>query len=331
MPASGDGATAGASRPVAPVREPLDVAFPLRFDRKAACAPGIGMAVHLARQLAILGGASDAKLHCYNLSDGVERSVVGRGRGAGDMQFNWGCGGVCVTPRGTLLVADFYNHRVPEVDLDLSDRFVRVFGQCDGAPDIRFPRFVDCNEVHVAVTADGCNMVCVLSYADGSLTARIGDTGPRTLSRPEGVKLLADGSGIVLADQQRDRVVLLSLACDVLGSVLLSDQSPVNVKDPVAIVQCVAPDGDVAVILACRGAALSFTRLMKISFRSGVLESVDMPGSKDGQFSGLYGFALLPGGGLVALDRDACRFQVFTSAALRMRWVGLAVCWQGRA
>ena len=52
--------------------------------------------MHLAKQLVILAGASDHQLHGYQLSDGVESSVVGRGRGSGDMQFNWGHGGFVV-------------------------------------------------------------------------------------------------------------------------------------------------------------------------------------------------------------------------------------------
>ena len=62
---------------------------------------------------------------------------------------------------------------------------------------------------------------------------------------------------------------------------------------------------------------------MKISLHSGVLESVDMSG---------VDFATLPGGGLIALDcdNDATRFQVFTSLALRVRWISLVVSWLSR-
>ena len=98
-------------------------------------------------------------------------------------------------------------------------------------------------------------------------------------------------------------------------------------KRPVNIVQCAAPDGDVAVIVACEGATKGLTRLMKIGFRSGVVENVCMAGSGDGQFRAVHDIALLPGGGVVALDSPAGRFQVFSSLALRMRWIRLAVSW----
>ena len=174
MIAVGAAADVEAAAAAAAAAEPEDVAFPLRFDRKAACAAGGGIAVHLARQLVIISGHHDQKLHCYNLGDGVEVSVVGRGNGAGDMQFNWNRGGVCVSPRGTLLVADHNNHRVPEVDLGLLDRFVRVFGDGYRAPEFWFAEYVpvDCNEVHVAVSE--AHRVSVLSCADGSLVCVCG-------------------------------------------------------------------------------------------------------------------------------------------------------------
>ena len=80
-------------------------------------------------------------------------------------------------------------------------------------------------------------------------------------------------------------------------------------------------------MVACKGAGGRSTSLMKISSRSGVLDSVDMEGTDDGQFSDLTDIATLPGGGLVALDSKACRFQVFTSLALRMGWITATVSW----
>ena len=313
---------------VAPDRAPVDVAFPLRFDRKVACVQGTGIAVHLARQLVVVT-SNLHELHCYNLIDGVEVSVVGRGHGKGDMQFKWNCGGMCVTPRGTLLVADGFNNRVPEVDLAVHDRFARVFGQGDGTPKIECPEYVDCNGVHVAVSEMDCGRICVLSYADGSLVGRVGDIGSELLSFPCGIKLTADGSGVVVVDFYNHHVVLLSLYDNVLGSEPLAVLSHAELKYPVGIVQCTAPDGDVAVLVTCHGSARDLTRLMKISFRSGVLESVDKPGNGDGEFESVDDIATLPGGGLVALDFGASCFRVFTSAALRMCWVRLAVSRQG--
>ena len=77
VPAGGSGVAVcgtAAFAAATPNHVPVDVAFPLRFDRKAACADGHGIAVHLARQLVIVTGNGDKKLHCYNLCDGVEVS-----------------------------------------------------------------------------------------------------------------------------------------------------------------------------------------------------------------------------------------------------------------
>ena len=321
VPSAGAGAALASEAAVAATapsdREPVDVSFPLRFDRKAACVQGYGIAVHLARQLVIVAGYSDKRLHCYNLSDGVEVGVAGRGHGAGDMQFNWNCGGVCVTPRGTLLVADYHNHRVPEVDLGVFDRFIRAFGQGDAVGEIEHPDFVDCDGVHVAVSEEGTGRISVLSYITGSLVARAGCGGTAPLSNPVDIKLLADGRGVVVSDYGNHRVVWFSLAGMVLGMAPLAVQSPTDLKYPYGIVQCAAPDGDVVVMVACYGAACNWTRLMKVNLRSGVVDSVDIPGSEDGQFSCVYGIATLPGGGFVALDCAASRFQVFAPTPSR--------------
>ena len=126
-------------------------------------------------------------------------------------------------------------------------------------------------------------------------------------------------------------MLLLSLAGNVLASELQGFQSHPDLIFPWGIVQCAATDGDVAVIVSCEGVAPRYTRLMKISFRCGVLENVQMAGSADGQLMDVFAMATLPGGGLVTLDGvSSGRFQVFTSPALRMCWIRLAVSWQCR-
>ena len=48
--------TAVTPPPVTTDRGPMDVAFPLRFDRKMACVPAGGIAVHSTRQLVVVAG-----------------------------------------------------------------------------------------------------------------------------------------------------------------------------------------------------------------------------------------------------------------------------------
>ena len=89
---------------------------------------------------------------------------------------------------------------------------MRVFGRGVGAPKVNGPQYVDCNGVHVAVSEAGVNRVCVLSYADGLLVGRVARAGAKAHFDPFGIKLLADGSGVVVADRDNHRAVLLSLA-----------------------------------------------------------------------------------------------------------------------
>ena len=105
----------------------------------------------------------------------------------------------------------------------------------------------------------------------------------------------------------------------------LAVQSHADLRSPVGIVQCGTPDGDVAVIVSCQGVRNQVTRLTKIGFRSGVLESVDMVDSGAARY---YDIATLPGSGLVALDFGTSCFKVFTSLALRMGWIRQTVSWQ---
>ena len=96
----------------------------------------------------------------------------------------------------------------------MHDSFARVFGQGYGGP-----HYVDCNGVHVAVSEWVGQSVSVLSYADGSLVHRFGS---KLVRSPRGVKLLADGSGVIVADYHNHRVVLLSLVDNLLGSAPLA-------------------------------------------------------------------------------------------------------------
>ena len=183
--------------------------MPLREGWTSPCLGGEGMAVCLARRLVVLSCWVDYRLHCYDLDSGRVVAKLGRGKGKGDGQFDWFYGGLCVTPRGSLLVADFCNNRLPEVDMDSGDAaFVRVLG----GGKLPSPQTVDCTPEVVAVASD-VHFVFLLSMADGCVTARLGGYGlsGTCLKCPRGVRLLADGSGVVVADRGNRRVVVLDL------------------------------------------------------------------------------------------------------------------------
>ena len=94
------------------------MSWPPVFARKATCVKGYGMAVDATRGLVVVSAYdADMKLYVYSLADGsLVRSFGGKGSGKG--QFNWQYGGLCMTPRGTLLVAERYNNRLQEVNID---------------------------------------------------------------------------------------------------------------------------------------------------------------------------------------------------------------------
>ena len=86
----------------------VPASWPPVFVRKAACVPGWGMTVDFARGLVVVSGhwngANKYKLSVYSLADGSLTRTVGR-----EGQFNWSAGGLCMTPRGTVLVAEYNN------------------------------------------------------------------------------------------------------------------------------------------------------------------------------------------------------------------------------
>jgi hypothetical protein len=78
------------------------------FARKAACPRGAGMCVALKHGLVIVSGiGSESELHMHSLADGsLVRRVGSKGSGKG--QFNFHCGGLCVSPDGdSVLVAEY--------------------------------------------------------------------------------------------------------------------------------------------------------------------------------------------------------------------------------
>ena len=184
------------------------MSWPPVFARKAPCVQGFGMAVDAARGLVVVSGCSGAEannLFVYSLADGsLVRSFGGKGSGKG--QFNWDDGGLCMTPRGTLLVAERYNNRLQEVNID-DGGWVRFVGE--GL--LEKPNHVACSEAVIAVSESSQHRVTLLSWVDGSLLARFGSkgSGDGQLDWPRGLRLLADGSGVVVADCHTPPVHLL--------------------------------------------------------------------------------------------------------------------------
>ena len=284
---------------------PPAVLWPPVFARKAPCVSGHGMALDAARGLVVVSPfIADYKLYVYSLADGsLVRSFGGQGSGKG--QLNWSVGGLCMTPRGTLLVAESSNNRLQEVKIDevglFGGRHVRFVGE--GL--LEEPNYVTCSESVIAVSESSQHRVTLLSWVDGSLLARFGSkgSGDGQLDWPRGLRLLSDGSGVVVADQWNHRLCIFTAT----GAFVRSLPTGKHSFDVVEV------DGGASFVVANH---IEHT-LCKVSGASGAVTPFGGRGSGNGQFNGPVALAVVPRGGsddgveLVVLEAENGRFQVF--------------------
>ena len=279
------------------------MSWPPVFARKAPCVQGFGMAVDAARGLVVVSGCSGAEanyLFVYSLADGsLVRSFGGKGSDKG--QFNWFYGGVCITPRGTLLVAEQHNKRLQEASIDDG-----AWLQFVGEGLLETPNYVTCSESVIAVSETANHRVTLLSWADGSLLGRFGSggSGDGQLNCPRGLRLMADGSGVV-ADEFNNRLCVFSATGDFVRS-LRTGKWPRDVVE-------VDSDGGASFVVANGGD----NTLCIVSGASGAVTPFGGAGSGDGRFNRPAALAMVPRAGsdggveLVVLDGNNRRFQVF--------------------
>ncbi len=310
--------------------------WPLVFARKAACAKGFGMCVALKHGLVIVSarvtvsdeddsederddGEDDSEdgdedgsiqeLHMHSLADGsLVRRVGSKGSGKG--QFNFISGGLCVSPDGdSVLVAEYYNNRVQEVRI-VDGSWVRFVGE--GV--LREPLYVDCNADVIAVS-DGLSQhrISVLSWADGSVRAHISSEGrgPGQLKCPCGVRLLADGSGLVVADELNHRLCVFTLSGEFVAMMGSMEQ---GLFWPYDVLEC-ASDGSFIV------AAHSCHNLVKLSRDGAKVGVYGKCGGGNGEFNRPTALAALPDGGMVVRECSGARFQVFKGLVVRFEWI----------
>ena len=280
------------------------MSWPPVFARKAACVKGYGMAVDASRGFVVVSASDvDMKLYGYSLADGsLVRSLGSEGSGKG--QFSWQYGGLCMTPRGTLLVAECNNNRVQEVTVD-DGSWVRFVG----VGVLVNPDYVTCSESVIAVSETEKHRVVLLSWADGSLLARFGSngSGDGQLRFPRGLRLLADGSGgVVVADGSNDRLCFFTASGAFVRS-LPTGKCPLDV---------VEVDGGASFVVTNADSHA----LCKVSGAGGAVTPFGGLGSGSGQFYAPVALAIVPrsssgsssGGSdeLVVLEHNSSRFQV---------------------
>ncbi len=271
-----------------------------------------GICVAISHGLAIVSDLKTRQLHMYSLIDGTMiRSIGSRGNGKG--QFDSFCCGLCVSPDGdAVLVADTYNMRVQEVRI-VDGSWVRFVG--DGMLDS--PEFVDCNADVIVVSESGRHRIKVLSWADGSVRARFGSFGshPGHFNYPLGVRLLANGIEVVVADCGNRRLCVFTLHGE-LVAVVGSEKQGLN--GPRDVLHCVT-DGSFIVTNGYDD------NLIKLS-RDGV--NVDMygkQGSGDGELSTPTTLAALPNDGCLVVDYGNQRVQHLAHLHAKLTWMRACV------
>jgi hypothetical protein len=249
------------------------------------------------------------QLRMYSLADGSFVRRIGS-KGSGKGQFNFYRGGLCVSPDGdSVLVAEYGNGRVQQVRI-VDGSWVRFVGK--GVLSV--PDFVDCNaDVVVVSEAFRWNRISVFSWSDGSVRTQIGhrDSGPGRLIRPFGLRLLADGSGVVVADSLADRLCVFALSGELVSTVGSRGQ---GLDYPCDVAECALGGG--FVVANTLGSSLVTLG------RNGV--KVGLCGEEDGLhygFGGPVALAVLPDGGMVVREWEGNRLQIFRGFELRKTWI----------
>ncbi len=252
------------------------------------------------------------QLRMYSLIDGTRiRSIGSEGSGKG--QFDFGYGGLCVSPDGdSVLVAERYNNRVQEVRI-VDGSWVRFVGE--GV--LNEPQYVDCNADVIAVSESSNNRISVLAWEDGSMLAQFGSygRGGHQLLSARGIRLLADGSGVVVADCLKHRLCIFTLSGELVAAV---DSVGQGVNYPRDVLEC---GSDGSFIAASWGS----DNLVKLS-RDGVkVEMYGRYGCGDGQFNGPSALAALPNDGCCVLDFGNTRVQQLAHLRARLAWMRACV------
>jgi hypothetical protein len=272
---------------------------------------GRGMCVALKHGLVIVVVNNTMQLRMYALADwSLVRTIGGRGRGKG--RFNFCRGGLCVSPDGdSVLVAERGNNRVQQVRI-VDGSWVRFVGE--GV--LEKPQCVDCNADVIAVS-EWIDRISVFSWADGSVRARFGGYGggPSQLKHPRGVRLLADGSGLVVADYANHRLCVFTLSGEFVAAVGSREQ---GLCLPCDVLECVS-DGSFVV------ANYGSDNLIKLRRDDIKVEADGKRGIGNGEFSNPTSLAALSGSAMLVRHCDGSRCSIFRDQRHRLEWIGVCV------
>ncbi len=279
----------------------------LSTRRNTACPQSYGICVAVPHGLAVVTDTKTQQLLMYSLIDGTRiRSIGSQGGGKG--QFNFDYGGLCVSPDGdSVLVAEFDNRRVQEVRI-VDGSWVRFIG----IGVLKKPQFVDCND-RVIVVSEACHRISVLSWADDSLWARFGSvgSGPGRLNGPRGIRLLADGSEMVVADYWNHRLCVFTLSGEFVAAVGSKEQ---GFSFPFDVLECPLDGSFIVTNFGCDD-------VVKMGW-DGV--NVDVDGKQGGGNGESYhpiALAALPNDGCLVVDSGNWCVQYLARLRARLAWM----------
>ncbi len=276
----------------------------LSTRRNIACLQSYGICVVVPHGLAVVTDTKTQQLLMYSLIDGTRTRSIGS-QGGGKGQFNFDYGGLCVSPDGdSVLVAEF--RRVQEVRI-MDGSWVRFVG----IGVLKEPQYVDCNADVIAVSEACYHRISVLSWADGSVRAQFGSfgSGPGQLFSPRGVRLLADGSGVVIADYWSHRLCVFALSGEFVAAVGNRQQGLDYPRDVLGRVS----GGSFVVSNSNR----KFVELG----RDGVKVKVFGRDGGNGHFIDAQALAALPNDGYFVVDSGNGRLQHLACMRTRLAWM----------
>ena len=189
------------------------LAWPPSATSTTACEHGFGMAVS-ATSKHIIVSSQNWTLFVYTLN-GVRVGSFGS-KGSGSLQFDYTAGGLCMSSRDTILVAEAKNKRVQELRLNVTTAPVRM--EHVGffvAKALVAPEYVACAGDVIAVSEPSHRRITVLSYTTREVMRQFGSVespGHPLLDTPKGLRLLPDGSSVVVADEGKHCVFVLDLS-----------------------------------------------------------------------------------------------------------------------
>lgn len=275
------------------------------------CCKGYGACVSVKHGLLIVASCDMNKLYMFSLLDGslVRETCSNKG---GRSRYN----GLCMSPDGdSVLVAEAVNNRVQEMRT-VDGRWVRFVG----VGVLQWPENVDCNAGAIVVSESSSHRISVFSWADGTVRAQFGSRGdcPGQLLWPRGIRLLADGSGVMVADCNNHRLCVFTMSGDFVTEVGSKKQCLCYPHDAL---ECVV-DGSFIV------ASSQHNSLIKVN-RDGVATGMFRMDNNDEihqLFNNLSALAAVPNDACFVLDSSQQRVKQVTNRRGRIAWMMACVC-----